>query len=137
LLEKEAAPFFAVAPAKLMAIQTFGKDRRVRRPAEYKRAFQGGSRVHGRYFTFVTSPNGRAIVRLGIVASRKLGDAVARNRAKRLIREIFRQSELMPGAGVDLVVIPRDSVFNAPYATLEADFRDVLRRALSRSHHAR
>lgn len=45
--------------------------------------------------------------RLGVVASKKVGGAVQRNRAKRLVREVFRTSpELFPG-GVDLVVIVR------------------------------
>lgn len=117
-----------------MASQTFGKARRVRRPREFQRAFQTGIRVQGRHFTLVTAPNGGEAVRLGIVASRKLGDAVARNRAKRLIREIFRRSELPPGAGFDLIVIPRTTLFDAPYASLETDFRGALRRAVVRVH---
>ncbi len=41
--------------------------------------------------TVLVAPNDAGIARLGIVASRKLGDAVRRNRAKRLIREVFRR----------------------------------------------
>ena len=114
-----------------MASQNFGKARRVRRPREYQRAFQTGIRVHGRHFTLVLVPSERG-TRLGIVASRKLGDAVSRNRAKRLIREIFRKTDVPGPAGVDLVVIPRQSVFAADYPTLENDFRGALRRGVSR-----
>jgi ribonuclease P protein component len=119
--------------------ETFGKGRRVKRRGEFERAFEAGIRVSGRYFTLVMAPNGLETLRLGIVASRKLGDSVRRNRAKRLIREIFRLSPALPGAqGVDVVVIPRRELFDAAYSSLETDFRGALKRGVARVHsHAR
>ena len=68
--------------------------------------------------------------RLGIAATRKIGDAVRRNRAKRLVREIYRQNRV--AAGFDIVVIPRREIFDANYGSLEADYRALLRRAARR-----
>jgi ribonuclease P protein component len=116
-----------------MSSQRFGKARRVRRSGEYQRAFKAGSRVHGRFFTLVMAPNKASTVRLGIVASRKLGNAVMRNRAKRLIRDVFRRTilpTLQPG--IDVVVIPRGGMVDAPYESLQDDFRGTLKRGLSR-----
>jgi len=46
--------------------------------------------------------------RLGITVTRKFGNAVARNRAKRLFREVFRRSSDLFPTGVDVVVIPKN-----------------------------
>lgn len=83
--------------------------------------------------TLVLSSNEAGRGRLGIIASRKLGDAVRRNRAKRLLREVFRQTPSMTRSpGLDVVVIPRRELFDAPYPALESDFRGALRRGASR-----
>ncbi len=109
------------------------KARRVRRRREFQRVFDLSLRVRGRYFTVLIGPNAERTARLGIVASRKLGDAVRRNRAKRLIREVFRRSEI--GAmdhGIDFVVIPRRELFGAPYSSIEFDLRTALKRGAAR-----
>lgn len=79
--------------------------------------------------TILTLSTRADTARLGIVASRKLGRAVQRNRAKRLIRDLFRRHRSNLGTGgVDIVVIPKRELLNAPYASLETDFTAVLRR---------
>ena len=92
-----------------------------------------------RFFTLLMAPTESRGARLGIVASRKLGDAVRRNRAKRLIREIFRQNlDLQAEGGLDVVVIPRAELFDATYANLESDYRTVFMRCAARlAKHAR
>ena len=111
----------------------------MRRRAEFSRVFDTGSRVTSRYFTVVFAPGPAPDARLGIVASRKLGDAVRRNKAKRLIRELFRLIDKPEGLSLDLVVIPRRELFDAPFSDLDRDFRALWRRALARldGRHAR
>jgi len=116
-----------------MPSERFTKARRVRRRGEFQRVFDLSVRAKGRYLTVLVAPNEAGTTRLGIVASRKLGDAVRRNRAKRLIRQIFRQTRSLPvRPGVDVVVIPRRELFDAPYSNLESDFRGTLERCTAR-----
>ena len=122
-----------------MPSHPFRKAQRVRRRSEFQHIFDTGYRISSRYFTLVLAPGSSPAARLGIVASRKLGDAVRRNRAKRLIRELFRHVDELPSGPVDLVVIPRRELFNAAFTDLERDFRTVWRRGSARVHppHAR
>lgn len=67
--------------------------------------------------------------RLGIAASRKFGGAVQRNRAKRLIRTLFRTNK--PSRALDLVLVPRRELLDASYPELEAEYRQLLDRPLT------
>ena len=115
-----------------MPSHLFGKSRRVRRRREFQHAFDKGYRVSSRYFTLILTAGATPASRLGIVASRKLGDAVHRNRAKRLIREIFRLLDPLPPQAVDVVVIPRRELFDAPFSDLQRDFCAAWRRGAAR-----
>ena len=145
--QRNHSPDTRAAPPAVNALQTdrvsgsrrFSKERRVRRRKEFTQVFERGTRLQSRFFTVVLLPNGGSSPRLGLVASRKFGGAVDRNRAKRLIREMFRQQlPLTAGFGADLVVIPRRELLAAPFPTLSQDFRNVWRRAVDRiAAHAR
>ena len=86
----------------------------------------GGVRTRGRYLTLFVLPNNLVVSRLGVIATRRLGGAVRRNRSKRLVREIFRLNKT--GPGLDIVVLPRPGFFDASFVTLEADYRRTLER---------
>lgn len=79
--------------------------------------------------TVLALPNDRGVVRMGVVASRRLGGAVQRNAAKRRVRELFRLSEserLTPGSSYDIVVIPRRELTAAVFADLQSEFHAAL-----------
>ena len=104
----------------------FRPHERIRRRAEFQEVYERGVRIHGRYATVFVLPNQRAVGRLGIAATKKLGGAVQRNRAKRLIREVFRRNNIAPG--FDVVVVPKRELLDATLTVLEADYRNSLDR---------
>ena len=74
-------------------------------------------------------PNDLEITRLGIVATRRLGDAACRNRSKRIVRELYRLNKnQFDGPAVDIVVMPRPGFSDMPFGTLQADYLSTLRR---------
>jgi ribonuclease P protein component len=85
---------------------------RLRRSVEFQQVIRRGRRVAGGAFVVICAqrrerPGAARQIRLGITVSRKVGNAVVRNRVKRRIREWFRADRGSLGAGVDLVVIGR------------------------------
>src|SRR6185503_2354202 len=90
--------------------QVFPKDRRVRKRREFLHIQENGSRVTlPSAIVLIAARSDDGPARLGITVTRKFGNAVARNRAKRLFRELFRRASALLPAGVDFVVIPKTS----------------------------
>jgi ribonuclease P protein component len=109
----------------------FGPEARLRSHVEFAAVQHGGRRVAARYLTLLGSPNALGRDRLGVIASRRLGGAVVRNRAKRRLREIFRHEAGRDDAArraYDLVVIPRRECVTAPFQDVRADFHAAVRK---------
>jgi ribonuclease P protein component len=90
-------------------LQGLPRARRIRKRADFVRIQEGRGRVTTRHLLFLLAVGRDPHARLGVVASRKVGPAVTRNRAKRLVREVFRRSRAVFPAGFDVVVIVRPS----------------------------
>jgi ribonuclease P protein component len=101
---------------------------RIRRRADFQHVYERGLRTHARFMTLIILANDLPVTRLGVAATRRLGDAVHRNRAKRLVREVFRRNKTLPG--FDVVVVPRPELLDAEFSSLEADYRGALRRRI-------
>ena len=116
----------------MAANERFRPTQRLKNRPEFRRCYDQGVRVPSRSFTLFALPNELEYGRLGIAATRKFGSAVERNRAKRLLREVFRRlGELT--AGLDVVVVPRREFHGVAYDRLEREFRAAVDR-LSRTH---
>ncbi len=113
-------------PLRIMTMkhQRFRPEYRLRRNADFQRAYRCRCLASDDWLLVYGCPNGLPHPRLGLSVSRKLdATAVARNRWKRLLREAFRLSRQDLPQGIDLVVIPRKN--NHPEL-------DVLKQSLTR-----
>ena len=85
----------------------FFRKYRIRDGADFRRAYSRRQRASDGLLLVFGCENQLDHPRLGLSVSRKVGNAVCRNRWKRMLREAFRLARLRLPAGVDLVVIPR------------------------------
>jgi len=93
-----------------MENKSFGKEQRIRKRSDYQSVYREGTRVHLKSFIVLMNPNCRGKTRLGITASKKVGNSVARNRIKRLVREFFRLNRERLPVSTDIVVIAKKDI---------------------------
>lgn len=93
---------------------TFPPERRVRRKVEFEAAYKRGRRVQDSLFTMTVRANEVGGPRLGLaIAARTIGNAVARNRLRRIIKESFRHAQhRLPAA--DIIVAAKVGARSAP-----------------------
>ena len=77
---------------------------------DFMTLYKKGRYAASKYSVIYVRPNGRPFNRLGITAGKKIGNAVHRNRAKRLIRLAYRESEIRLPVGMDIVIVARSSI---------------------------
>lgn len=106
----------------------FGRERRLRRRADFLRVQSTGQRVSTPHFVLLVAARSdgsapeREPSRLGVVATKKVGHAAARNRIKRLCRECFRTWPGFVPNGIDLVVIAREGAHELRLADVRAEW---------------
>ena len=109
----------------------FGAELRVRTKPQFDAIYAGGKRIDDRFFGLRVIPNGLQHARIGLaVAVKTAGNAVLRNRLRRLVRESFRlaQNEL---PAVDVVVAAKFPAREAPASTLRASLATLWQRVAS------
>jgi len=115
--------------------QRFRPCERLRRRREFDRVYQKGKRLYLPYLKVLLLPNDLGYARLGLSVSRKFGKAVKRNRAKRILREIFRRHKELFPASHDVVLAPRTEILNKRQEEILADLQKLFEKyEKNRSH---
>ncbi len=115
--------------------ETLSRAQRLRSSGDFLRLKDQGKRqVHGcLILNWQSAPSGVAGLsfktRLGVVTSKRVGGAVVRNRARRLLREVFRRNRYLLQPITSVVLVARPSIAGMGYAQVERDFVETLRRA--------
>ena len=109
----------------------FGANLRLRSKLQFDAVYAGGRRVDDRFFALRVKPNGLAHPRVGLaVAVKTAGNAVKRNRLRRLVKESFRRAQLELPA-VDVVVAAKFPAAGAPATDLRASLATLWKRVAS------
>ena len=97
--------------AQPMSQRRFGilKRQRLRREQEFSHVYQSRMSVSNPHLLVYAALNNLGLTRFGLSVSRKHGNAVNRNRIKRLLREAFRLTQHKLPQGLDLILIPKQN----------------------------
>ncbi len=108
----------------------FGRAARLRTGRDFARVRQDGTRLSLGCLVanWMLLPPGSPS-RLGVITSAKIGTAVERNRARRLLRECYRQHQHHFRSPLDLVLVARPSIVGKAFAEVEKDFLTTVRKA--------
>jgi ribonuclease P protein component len=110
--------------------EAFPRCLRIAARRDFTATYDAGRRHHGRLVVVFARPkDGEG--RLGVTATRKVGNAVVRNRARRRVREIYRRwhARAPLAAALEVVVNVTARTADAPYAALAAELSGLLDRA--------
>ena len=108
----------------------FGRSSRLAQSREFARVRQVGERLaQGCLIANWNKLPAGSQPRLGVVTSKKIGGAVERGRARRLLRESFRLHQHEFAQPVELVLVARNSIAGKKFADVEKDFLAALNRA--------
>lgn len=95
---------------------------RLRKALEFKEVREKGDRLNCGCFVIIINRNNLGYSRFGVIASSKVGNAVKRNRAKRVFREIFRLNQREFSSFCDCVVIVRSNFDSFSFQELQSKF---------------
>jgi ribonuclease P protein component len=114
-----------------------GRASRLARSREFSRLRQQGQRLaQGCLIANWNRLPGGQRSKLGVVTSRKIGGAVDRSRARRLLRESFRRHQHELAQPVELVLVARNSIAGKNFAEVEKDFLAAINRGGLRRNDA-
>jgi ribonuclease P protein component len=120
-------------PARPARSEALSPEERLRHRQEFLTCYRRGCRRHGSLLILYAFSNALPHPRLGITASRKVGNAVVRHRLKRRIREVYRRwSGRSDLPAMDLVVHVKPTARESDFPALRHDLERLLRKL--RSH---
>ncbi len=117
-------------PASPSTRLTLGANQRLKRTRDFTRLKAHGRRLaRGSVLMNWAELPLAGQSRLGIVAAKRIGNAVVRSRAKRLLRQAFRLHQHDLRVPAEIVLVARDSIAGKAFADVERDYLTALRVA--------
>lgn len=107
--------------------RSFGRDERLRHRSEFRRVYEDGKSYPGTFLVLFVLAGSDLERRAGFVAGRRVGNAVTRNRSKRLMREAYRHHKnIVPARGYHLVFVARKGCGKAAFRDIENELLEIL-----------
>lgn len=100
----------------------------LRNQKDFNTLYNKGKSVGGRYVVLFYRKNGKSYTRKAFLASKKVGNAVRRNRARRLMKESYRLIEGNLKPGYDIILIARNTINNTKCADVKKSIEAAMKR---------
>jgi len=95
---------------------------RIRTKNDFETLYRIGRRYRGRHFHLVYHANAFGFPRMAVVVSRKVGNAVTRNKIKRRVRTLFRRNKALFTKPMDIILIARKEILDLSWPELAARY---------------
>jgi ribonuclease P protein component len=107
--------------------ETLSPQERIRNKKEFTHLYKNGRRYRGKYFNLIYISSDLSFSRMAVVISRKVGNAVKRNKIKRQVRTLFRRNKDLLKSSFDIVIIAKKEILEASWRMLQEDYFVALR----------
>lgn len=104
----------------------FSRNLKIRKSPEFKEVFNKGERLYTEHYTLIYAPNSLGSPRLGLVVGKRCGNAIKRNRIKRVLREVFRRNKPLFDS-LDVLIIGKKNGETLGYSRAEKEITEARR----------
>lgn len=102
--------------------ETLSPQERIRKKKDFLSLYKKGNRYRGKYFNLIYLSNDLDFSRMAVIASKKVGNAVRRNRIKRLMRALFRRNKTLLKYPLDIIFIAKKEIYESSWPMLQKDY---------------
>ncbi len=102
--------------------ETLSPQERIRKKKDFLSLYKKGNRYRGKYFNLIYLSNDLNFSRMAVIASKKIGNAVRRNRIKRLMRALFRRNKKLLKDPLDIIFIAKKEIHESSWPMLQRDY---------------
>jgi len=102
--------------------ETHGLRERIRSKRDFLFLFKEGKRYKDKYFNLIYLPNSLSFSRMAVIISKKVGNAVTRNKMKRWMRDLFRRNKEYLKHDLDVLIIVKKEIQEASWTTLRENY---------------
>ncbi len=107
--------------------ETLGPLERIRKKKNFLVLYRNGKRYKGKYFNLIYLSNALNFSRMAVVVSKKIGNAVKRNKVKRWMRILFRRNKGLFTMPLDIIIIAKKEILELDWPQIQQEYRAAIK----------
>ena len=107
--------------------ETLSPQEKIRKKQDFLFLYKEGKRYKGKYFNLVYFPNNLNFSRMAVIVSKKIGNAVTRNKIKRWMRELFRRNKGILKDHLDLLIVAKKEIQETSWPSLRENYMGAIK----------